>query len=148
MTLKASFDDLAAWDARILATDIDTDMVEEGSRGIYANDMLDDIPGEFRRRFVEPHDEQSFSMPQDLKDLVAFRHLNLLGAWPMKGPFDMIFCRNVVIYFDRETKKTLIDRFADILAPGGLLFVGHSESLFRISERFEMVDQSVYRRTG
>ena len=146
MTLNASFDDLPGWDARILATDIDTEMVEHGRRGVYANEVLADIPVKMRETCVEPHDSRSFAMTSDLKKLIAFRHLNLLGAWPMKGPFDMVFCRNVVIYFDRETKQALVDRFANILAPEGLLFIGHSESLFKISERFKTVGQSVYQR--
>ncbi len=148
MTLGASFDDLLSWDARILATDIDTDMVEHGRLGVYANESLADLPVDLRGPYIEPRDAQSFSLTSDLKKLITFRHLNLLGAWPMKGPFDMIFCRNVVIYFDRETKQALVDRFADILAPDGLLFIGHSESLFKISGRFKMVGQSVYQRIG
>ena len=148
MTLRSSLDDITSWDARILATDIDTDMVNHGRRGIYARELLEDIPDEHRRRYTGSAESKTFSMTPDVKSLVAFRHHNLLGAWPMNGPFDMIFCRNVVIYFDREAKRSLFDRFAEILTPDGLLFIGHSESLFRISQRFRMVGQSVYQRIG
>lgn len=146
MTLKGSINDVCHWDLRILATDIDTDMVEQGRQGVYSNEFLNDIPADFRSRFVRPAEAGTFGMCRELKGLIAFRHLNLLGSWPMKGPFDMIFCRNVVIYFDKETKKNLFDRFAEILAEDGLLFIGHSESLFKVSQRFTMVGQSVYRR--
>ncbi len=147
MTLYKCIDKLAEWDARILATDIDTEMVDHGRQGIYINEFLDDIPDDFRKKYVSNVDANRFRLAYPLKKLITFKALNLLGAWPMKGPFDMIFCRNVVIYFDQPTKRALFDRFADILKPDGLLFIGHSESLFKVTKRFRMVGQSVYQRT-
>ena len=76
----------------------------------------------------------------------VFRELNLIRPWPMKGRFDVIFCRNVVIYFDKPTQRVLFDRYADMLKPGGLLFIGHSESLFRVSDRFQHLGRTVHRR--
>jgi chemotaxis protein methyltransferase CheR len=146
MTLHKMIDRLGDWDARILATDIDTEMVEHGQRGIYINEFFEDIPPEYRQKFTAAADGGHFRMTFPLKKLISFKALNLLGPWPMRGPFDMIFCRNVVIYFDKPTKQELFDRFADILKPDGLLFIGHSESLFKVTKRFRMVGQSVYQR--
>jgi chemotaxis protein methyltransferase CheR len=146
MTLYKCIDRLAEWDARILATDIDTEMVDHGRHGIYINEFLDDIPEDFRKKYVRAVDGDRFRLAYPLKKLITFKALNLLNPWPMKGPFDMIFCRNVVIYFDQPTKKALFDRFANILKPDGLLFIGHSESLFKVTRRFRMVGQSVYQR--
>jgi chemotaxis protein methyltransferase CheR len=84
----------------------------------------------------------------ELKSLITFRQLNLLDAWPMKGPFDVIFCRNVVIYFDKETQRQLFDRLADIQEPGGWLFIGHSENLFNVTNRYKLVGRTVYRRVA
>ena len=147
MTLHKMIDRLNECDARILATDIDTEMVEHGKRGVYANEFLDDIPGDYRLKYTGVADNGHFQMSHAMKKLITFKALNLLGDWPMKGPFDMIFCRNVVIYFDKPNKEILFDRFADILKPGGLLLIGHSESLFKVTKRFRMVGQSVYQRT-
>jgi chemotaxis protein methyltransferase CheR len=82
----------------------------------------------------------------DLKALITFRQLNLLDAWPMKGPFDVIFCRNVVIYFDKPTQRRLFDRMADMQEPGGWLFIGHSENLHNVTSRYKLVGRTVYRR--
>jgi chemotaxis protein methyltransferase CheR len=133
-------------DVRILATDIDTDMVAAGAAGRYAMERAAAIPAELRQRFVRRVDAATVEMDPVLKALIAFKPLNLLGEWPMRGPFDAIFCRNVVIYFDKPTQRVLFDRFAEMLAPDGLLFIGHSESLFRVSERFQHLGRTVHRR--
>ncbi len=82
-----------------------------------------------------------------LRSLITFKPLNLLKEWPMSGPFDIIFCRNVVIYFDKPTQRSLFNRYADILRPGGWLTIGHSESLQNLTDRFQLVGRTVYRRT-
>lgn len=146
MTLRENIQVLGQWDARILATDIDTDMVNHGKLGIYQDEFLDDIPADLQAKYTKLAADGHFQMEYGLKQLIAFKPLNLLGEWPMKGPFDMIFCRNVVIYFDKPTKQVLFDRFADLLKPDGLLFIGHSESLFKVSKRFKVVGQSVYQK--
>jgi chemotaxis protein methyltransferase CheR len=146
MTLRRHLPDVDAKDVRILATDIDTDMVAHGSAGRYAMERAAAIPAELRQRFVRRVDSDTVEMDPALKALIAFKPLNLLGEWPMRGPFDAIFCRNVVIYFDKPTQRVLFDRFADMLTPDGLLFIGHSESLFRVSERFQHLGRTVHRR--
>lgn len=146
MTMHRAMPELAAWDARVLATDIDTDMVAHGAAGIYGMERAATIPPELRRSHVRRVDASTVAMGDELKALIAFRPLNLLGPWPMRGPFDAVFCRNVVIYFDKPTQRILFDRFADMLTPGGILFVGHSETLYRVSDRFAHLGRTIYRR--
>ena len=85
-------------------------------------------------------------MRKSIRDLVHFKRLNLLEGWPMKGKFDVIFCRNVVIYFNRETQKTLFNRYADYLPLGGYLIIGHSESLNGLTDRFTSLGNTVYQK--
>jgi len=85
-------------------------------------------------------------MAPALRQLITFKTLNLMDAWPMRGPFDFIFCRNVVIYFSKDTQRVLFDRFADYLPTGGHLFIGHSESLHRVTDRFRLLGQTIYRK--
>ena len=150
MTLRKSMPDLVKWDAKILATDIDTDMVEKGRKGIYDTRTVDSIPAADRKKFVEPlgRDDDRHQMAKSLRALIAFKPLNLLHTWPMRGPFDIIFCRNVVIYFDKETQGKLFNRYADILRDGSFLYIGHSESLYKVSDRFRLVSQSMYEKVG
>ncbi|HCB39334.1 MAG TPA: chemotaxis protein CheR, partial [Gammaproteobacteria bacterium] len=89
---------------------------------------------------------EALEIRDTLKSLIKFNHLNLLGEWPMKGKFDVIFCRNVVIYFSKDTQRELFDRYASILEPNGYLFIGHSESLHGVSQRFESVGRTIYRK--
>jgi chemotaxis protein methyltransferase CheR len=124
---------VANLDVKILATDIDPNMIAEGMRGIYTDSVLAAVPAQLRARwFVPVHGMQgepgrSFRADDALRELVAFRELNLMGRWPMKGPFQAILCRNVAIYFEEATQKTLWSRFVPLLAPGGILYLGHSE---------------------
>jgi chemotaxis protein methyltransferase CheR len=78
--------------------------------------------------------------------MITFKELNLMKNWPMQGPLDVIFCRNVMIYFDKETQLKLLNRMAELLKPDGLLFVGHSESPFRLTNRFKLIGQTIYQR--
>ncbi len=146
MSLRRAIPDIDNWDARILATDIDTDMVAHAAAGRYAMDRIAAIPPDLRKAYTHRIDDGRMEMDAALKDLIAFRPLNLLEDWPMQGKFDAIFCRNVVIYFDKPTQRVLFDRYADLLVPGGLLFIGHSETLFRVSERFQHLGRTIYRK--
>ena len=137
------------WDIRILATDLDSNVVETGRAGVYSQERLSGVDESMVRRFFfKGKGDQAglVSVRPELKELVTFKRLNLLHEWPMRGSFDLIFCRNVVIYFDKETQRKLFQRYADILAPQGHLFIGHSESLHNISDAFENLGQTIYRK--
>jgi chemotaxis protein methyltransferase CheR len=135
-----------SWDIKLLATDLDSNVVQHAKNGVYAVDRVDDIdPARRKRCFTDANSEQVRVKP-DIQKIVTFKQLNLLNQWPVKGPFDVIFCRNVVIYFDKETQKKLFDRYAEVLAPDGYLFIGHSENLNKVSDRFKQIGRTIYQR--
>lgn len=125
MLLADMAHDIAQLDIRILATDIDAQMIAHGRASVYDASALKSIPTALHR-FVE-HGPEGLRMAAPLRALVSFHELNLHDPWPMKGSFDVIFCRNVVIYFDANAQNRLWSRFENVLSPGGWLFVGHSE---------------------
>jgi chemotaxis protein methyltransferase CheR len=149
MTLAESLPELAAWDAKILATDIDSQVLARAAAGEYADERVRDLAGERLRRWFQrgagAH-AGKVRVADGLRQLIAFRRLNLMEAWPIRGPFDAIFCRNVVIYFDKPTQKALFDRFADLLVSEGYLYVGHSETLYRTCDRFRLVGRTIYQK--
>jgi chemotaxis protein methyltransferase CheR len=135
-------------DVRILATDIDTDVLAKASRGEYGADALDSIPDPFCR-YLQPIPESNgatIKVAHDVRSLITFRPLNLMDPWPVKGPFDAIFCRNVMIYFDAPTKAKLIERFIRLIKPGGWLYIGHSESLLGSHPGLHLKGRTIYRR--
>jgi chemotaxis protein methyltransferase CheR len=146
MTLFDHQPSLAGWDVKILATDLDTNVVAHAAAGIYDAERMESVPSALRKRFVTELTDGRSQMNDDLHSMIAFSPLNLLQKWPMKGPFDVIFCRNVVIYFDKPTQRNLFDRYAEILKPDGWLFIGHSESLLNVTDRFNLVGRTTYRR--
>ena len=136
-------------DARILAPDLSPQALEHAQAGMYALDRMEGVSTERRRRWFlrgEGQYEGYACVHQRLRELVTIQPLNLLHDWPMRGPFDAIFCRNVVIYFDKPTKERLFERYAGLLEPGGYLFLGHSESMYGLSDSFELVGRTVYRK--
>jgi chemotaxis protein methyltransferase CheR len=145
MVLRAAIPAGAEWDAKILGTDIDTDMLARAKAGDYERERAASIPERYRR-YIGDGGDGAATMAPELRALISFKPLNLLDPWPMRGPFDAIFCRNVVIYFDKETQRGLFDRFAELLAPAGWLFIGHSETLFKVSDRFRLVGRTIYRK--
>ncbi|HYH38010.1 MAG TPA: protein-glutamate O-methyltransferase [Azospirillum sp.] len=150
MVLASAMTDLRRWDAKILATDIDTNMVDTARRGVYAADSAQSIPPSLRDRFTHrirgEDGEPKIVMEDEVKRLITFKPLNLLEPWPMKGPFDAIFCRNVLIYFDRVGRTQVIESFARLLTPQGFLYLGHSESLYGVSSNFRQSGPTIYRR--
>jgi chemotaxis protein methyltransferase CheR len=120
----------AALDVRILASDIDPRVVEEGRRGVYPAAALAEAPAALRKRYfttVGGDERRGLQASDELRRLVVFRTLNLNGVWPMPGKFHAIFCRNVVIYFDEQTQQTVWSKFAGKLERSGVLYIGHSE---------------------
>jgi chemotaxis protein methyltransferase CheR len=136
------------WDLRILATDLDTSMLKKAKQGIYSRASLESVPPAMRDRFFDQRteDRENVRVSQSAQELITFRQLNLLGPWPMSGRFDVIFCRNVMIYFDAKTKATLIDRFHSQLTDNGWLYVGHSESLLDHQTRFKLRGRTIYQK--
>ncbi len=143
LSLLAAYPDLKRWDFRILATDIDTSVIAKAASGIYPESELNGLSPE-RARLFERIDGGRVRVPQGVASLVSFKPLNLMGAWPMKGPFDAIFCRNVAIYFDKPTQGEVFGRLGQILAPGGFLYIGHSENLGAGGAGFRLVGKTIY----
>lgn len=137
-------------DVRVLATDISQRTLTTARAGVYPADIMSDVPAEWQRRYwtrTDRGDESgSLSATPTLRNIVNFARLNLMDHWPMRGPFDAIFCRNVMIYFDKQTQQQLVQRYWELLRPGGHLFVGHSESLTGTTHRFRYVQPAVYVR--
>jgi chemotaxis protein methyltransferase CheR len=139
LTVLSALPNAADLDVKILATDIDPNVVATARQGVYAEDLVQAIPGPVRSRWLErsPEDRQSWRVGEAARRLVTFNELNLMAAWPMKGEFQAIFCRNVVIYFDEPTQERVWGRFAGQLAEGGRLYVGHSERVSSTDLGFE-----------
>jgi chemotaxis protein methyltransferase CheR len=139
--------DASRWDVKLLATDVSTRMLRSAETGLYDAQRVAPIPLPLRHKYfvrMREHGTDTYEVTDVLRHLVLFRYLNLMESWPIKGPLDFIFCRNVMIYFDKPTQGRLIDRFYDLLAPGGVLFTGHSESLTGIQHRFQYVRPTIY----
>ena len=132
------------YDVRILATDISTRVVAVARKGVYTAEQLSDVSATRRARWFTPAPDGGGAVLPELRGPISFAHLNLMAPWPMSGPFDAIFCRNVMIYFDKPTVTKLVARFHRMIAPGGHLFIGHSESLTAIEHRYQYIQPAVY----
>jgi chemotaxis protein methyltransferase CheR len=133
---------------QIIATDIDTNVLATGERGVYSIDRLDKMdPARAKKFFLRGKGEQSgmVRVRQELNKLITFKQLNLLAdQWPISGPFDVIFCRNVMIYFDKATQRKILARFVPLMKPDALLFAGHSENFLYVSESLRLRGKTVY----
>jgi chemotaxis protein methyltransferase CheR len=131
--------------ARLLATDLSTRVLDKAKAGRYAADELDGVTPARRQQWFTAQDD-GYTVAPALRRMVSFAQLNLMGPWPMRGPFDAIFCRNVMIYFDKPTQGRLVERFRELLRPGGLLCIGHSESLTGLAHGYQYVAPAAYRK--
>lgn len=150
IAMKEAIPSFDSWDVKILATDLDSDVLNTAKNGVYKSDRIDGLTSSRKKKwFLNGKGENSGTVRvrPELQEFITFKQLNLLREWPTKGPFDFIFCRNVVIYFDKETQKVLFDRYANVLKSNAHLFIGHSESLFKVSDRFDLLGQTIYRKT-
>jgi len=137
----------SSWDVKILATDLDSNVLQKGKTAIYDQEDIDGVDEKYIKGYILQSDKNSDIRIKDtIRKYVTFKRLNLFEPWPMKGPFDVIFCRNVVIYFDKPTQRQLFDKYADMLDVGGYLFIGHSENLHGICDRFEHLGHTIYRK--
>jgi chemotaxis protein methyltransferase CheR len=135
------------WDVKILATDLDSEVLDKARAAVYSATEINGLQESVVKNYFQRGGTgKEVKIKEKVSQFVHFKRLNLLEEWPMKGSFDFIFCRNVVIYFDKPTQKILFDRYADLLGVGGYLFIGHSENLHGISDRFENLGNTVYRK--
>lgn len=135
--------------AKITATDIDSNVLARAASGIYSFERVTGLQNERLKRWFQrgTGEKKGFvRLKPEIRNIIEFGQLNLMQNWQLDVVQDVIFCRNVIIYFDKVSKIRLIDRFADNLCDGGYLFIGHSESLFKLTERFELIGQTIYRK--
>ena len=137
---------LSTWDVRILATDLDTNVIRRAREGIYPEERADSVPADYRRFLQYDKQNARVKVKENVSEIITFKQLNLLEEWPMRRLFDIIFCRNVVIYFDVDTQIKLFDRYANILAKEGYLIIGHSENLHNVTKRFKPLGKTIYQR--
>ena len=136
-------------DFRILATDISTNVLSHARKGVYDSERLRNVSGVLLKKyFIGSRDGSRFRVHEKLASYIKFARLNLMHTFPFKGSFDCIFCRNVMIYFDRQTQGQLVNKFSSFLNPGGYLMIGHSESLTNVSHDLVYVQPSLYRKKG
>jgi chemotaxis protein methyltransferase CheR len=147
MTLCEAFNTLTP-PVSIIATDIDTNVLATASAGVYPIERLDKLETERKRRFFlkgKGAQQGLVRVRPELRNLITFRQLNLLAdGWDVKGPFDTIFCRNVMIYFDKDTQRKILKRFVPLMKPDALLFAGHSENFLYVSDSLRLRGKTVY----
>ena len=149
MTILEALPEPGRWDVRILATDLDSEVLQRARRGVYPEERTRNLSPERLQRFFTDRQEAGGLCRQvkpQVAALVTFKQLNLIHALPMKGPLHVIFCRNVVIYFDKDTQRELFSRIAPLQRPGDLLFLGHSESLFKVCDSYGLIGKTIHRR--
>jgi len=151
ITLKEALASYPGWSYKQLASDIDTNVLSHAEQGIYAADRVAPVPGSLLNRYFlrnQSEGETLYKVRPELQEPITFRQVNLTAdEWPINhaARFDIIFCRNVIIYFDRATQQRLFERFQQRLKPGGYLFIGHSESLHGVTDAFENLGRTIYR---
>lgn len=136
------------WNVDFTATDLDSNVVATAQRGVYSMARVEGMSKQrLKRWFLKGKSSQSgqVKVKPELTNMIQFGQLNLMDRWTVE-PKDIIFCRNVIIYFNKETKTKLVNRYADSLKPGGYLFIGHSESLYKVTDRFELIGNTIYRK--
>ena len=152
MTISEYYKNEQKADIKILATDIDTQVLKNATSGIYTKESLTEVdPIIIKKYFLRGKGENNglFKVKNSVKKMIYFRRLNLLdNTYPMKNQFDLIFCRNVIIYFDSDTRIRLFEQFHKYLKEDGYFFAGHSESLHNISNKFELINSTVYRKVA
>ena len=137
----------SSWDVKILATDLDSNVLAKAQAGIYTAANVNGLENNVLKKwFLKSKDGQTYKVKPQLNKHIFFKRLNLLQEWPMKGQFDLILCRNVVIYFDKETKDTLFKRYANALNRDGYLFLGHSESMGKEHSEFKNLGKTMYQK--
>lgn len=131
---------------KILATDLSREVLRIAKAGVYASRSLERIPDSIRNSYFRKEAKASYRINDTVRNMITYGRLNLKKTWPLDGPFHVIMCRNVMIYFNRTTQEKLVSRFCDILEPGGYLFLGHSESVSGTNHSFKNIRPAVYQK--
>ncbi len=134
------------WDTKVLATDVSTKVLEFAQRGVYSEEQVNVLPGQWKRLYFQKNGDGRFEVKPELKKEVLFRQFNLMNPLPFRKPLHVVFIRNVMIYFEEDTKRQLLHRIVNVMEPGGYLFVGTTESVDRDDLGLEYVVPSVYRK--
>ena len=134
------------WDTKVLATDISAEVLQQAAAGVYCRSQIEALPEVWKRRFLRQISQDRYEITQDIKDEVIFRQFNLMDTFPFKRKMHIVFLRNVMIYFDKETKNQLIQKVYDVMEPGGYLFVGQTETIDRNNVPFELIKPSIFRK--
>jgi chemotaxis protein methyltransferase CheR len=152
ITVVSTLERINTWDVKILGSDIDTDVVEKARTAIYPRESVADLtPDQLRQNFRSGQGKSAdlVQVKPHIRNLVKFGRVNLMDEpWPFRGKFDAIFCRNVMIYFERDVQKYVLEKFAQFMKPGGLFFAGHSENLFWLGDSFRPIGRTVYQVGG
>jgi chemotaxis protein methyltransferase CheR len=149
LSILSLMPDARSFDVRVLATDINPHVLQTARRAVYSAEEAASVPMDLRSAWTEPAEGSSVRLDEAPRGLVTFRPLNLIGAWPMSGPFDAVFCRNVLIYFDEKTQMRLLNRMTSLIRPGGYLYLGHSERLIGPAEALFKADGTTcFRKLG
>lgn len=147
MCYKEECGNIEGVDFKMLATDISTKVLQVARDGVYKKEKLSEIPGDLRYKYFErkADSKEEVQASADLRALISFKRLNLSETpFPMNGPLDIVFCRNVMIYFDQAVKSRLLEEIYRLLKPGGYLFIGHSETISGINNNFKMIKPALY----
>jgi chemotaxis protein methyltransferase CheR len=136
---------MSAWNFKLLATDLDTDVLDTARTGIYTTEQLKDVPDSWMSKYFKKIGDNTYQVIDRIRNMVEFKQFNLMDKIPYTKPYDLISCRNVMIYFEMDTKNALIERFYDVTKEGGYLFVGHAESVGK-GTRYTYIKPAVYRR--
>ncbi len=147
MAIREVIPESKKWDIKILATDLDTNVLAHASSGVYTLERLNNVSDARMKKWFlrgKGKNEDSVKIRPELQELISFKQLNLMKDWPMRNQFDIIFCRNVVIYFDKPTQKILFKRYHGVLRDTGHMFIGHSETMFKVSDDFNLIGNTTY----
>lgn len=135
----------SAWNIKLLATDLDTDVLKKAADGIYTLDMLKDVPKTWITKYFTKRPDGSFQVIDRIRKMITYKQFNLMDRITAQRPYDLISCRNVMIYFEQETKNALIERFYDVTKEGGYLYIGHAESVGK-NTRYTYVKPAIYQK--
>ncbi|MCD7826802.1 MAG: protein-glutamate O-methyltransferase CheR [Clostridiaceae bacterium] len=146
MVLKDFFGLETGWDTQILATDVSTRVLQKAKKGVYLAEQIEPLPDTWKRRYFKAVSREEYQICEEIRKKIVFRQFNLMDDIPFRGLFHIVFLRNVMIYFDEETKAKLLNRIYQHMAEGGYLFIGTTESIDKAATPFQYVQPSIYRK--